>query len=405
MSDKIITFAKKLTVGVKGYKDLSTENPELSFMTPNTEDASYTKRLATLKGWCHLSRTYDYTTKTYIDHAQNTDNLHSLENVPTTGFRIMNATSRYSTDNKFFRLIDPRGYILEISTGNLEVILQTSDILKGGYIAEPCVWGRQGNNNVLVAVSSEAYAKSVKFAEKNTSKFSDLTVGDIVKFKDGSEDIYLGEYVAIISQRKDLNPTRGNTFYSGFGGTRNPTKYEHALSKTEKYHAFKSSKSTSFQLAKKLKPCVIIGKTEEKIEDYYKNGQSIYIRIPSNDYSKSVHGIFKSSISIQDFQYVIDLTEKQLDLNDSNARNSTQYIVHNETMQIVETYISRIHEDLINDGYTEIVYNPFTPTQYNTVECNLSRKEPLEVKKCTFVTGLKIVANTDLGKITLKESV
>lgn len=402
MSDKIITFAKNLTVGVKAYKDLNTENPELSFMTPNTEDASYQKRLATLKGWCNVGKTYNYVTKQYEEITQNTDNLHEIENIPTVGFQILNAQSRYSTDNKVFRLKDPRGFILEIYTGNLEVILQTSDILKGGYIAEPCVWGRQGNNNVLVAVSSEAYGKSVKFAEQKTSNFKDLNIGDIVKFKDGSEDIYLGEYVAIVSQRKDMTTTHRNATYH-WSSHREPTQYQFDLSKTDKYHAFKSTKGNSISLAKKLKPCVILGKSDIKVEDYYKYSNSNYIRLPSTDYTKSVHGIFKASININDIQYVIDLTEKNFDETDANARNSTQYLVNNETMKIVETYMSRIHEDQINDSYNEIMYDPFIPNQYKIVECNMSRKDPLMVKQCTFVKGLRISVNTELGKIFLKE--
>lgn len=405
MSDKIITFSKTLTVGTKSYKDLDTENPDLGFMTPNTGDSAYQKRLATLKGWCHNGREYDYNTRTWKEIEQNTDNVHEVENVPTTGFQILNAQSRYSTDNKVFRLKDPRGFILEIYTGNLEVILQTSDILKGGYIAEPCVWGRQGANNVLVAVSSDAYKKSVAFAERKTSSFKDLTIGDIVKFKDGTEEIYLGEYVPVYTKRINNTQASSSPYYYSGARHRNPTEYQHVLEKGDKVHAFKSVKHTNINLVKKLSPCVIIDKTDITPDDYYSATDGRYIRQSTNDYSKTIHGIFKLGVDINNFGFTMDLTERTVDINNSVQMNSPTYMVHNETMQIVETYFSRIYGGQITDSYYELVYDPINTKQYKLSEKNLSRQEPLIADKFTIVKGLNIAVDTNIGKVYLKAEV
>lgn len=385
MSDKIITFAKTLTVGIKGYKDLDTENPVLSFMTPNTDDASYQKRLVTLKSWCTISGPYNYVTRQYDAVVQNTNNLHELSNEPISGFRIMNATSRYSTDNKFFRLIDPRGYVLEISTGNLEVILQTSDIQKGGYISEPCVWGRQGNNNILVAVSSEAYSKSVKFAETQTSNIKDIAVKDIVKFKDGTEYTYLGEYFSV-------NTDRTNT---GSGGN---ARHNQKLEKSAKYYAFKRENTIS--LFKKLKPCAVIGQNDIEISNFYKKETNQHITSASGEYSKTIHYIFKVGTKINKMNFVIDMTE----INTESSTDDIVYAVNVETSQIIRTYMSRFRNNEL-ESYSNVEYNVLNPTEYNIINptgyssfSSAIKPSPMLKSHLIFIKGITVFVDSDIGK-------
>lgn len=54
-----------------------------------------------------------------------------VDNVAQTGFRILRSVSRYSTDNKLWRILDPRGFQLEIGTDNMEDILIEGEIHKG----------------------------------------------------------------------------------------------------------------------------------------------------------------------------------------------------------------------------------------------------------------------------------
>ncbi len=62
-----------------------------------------------------------------------------IDNVPISGFRIQKSVSRWSTSNKVWRILDPRGFELEISTDCMEDILMEGDVSKGEIIGQ-CVW-------------------------------------------------------------------------------------------------------------------------------------------------------------------------------------------------------------------------------------------------------------------------
>ena len=70
------------------------------------------------------------------------------DNDPLSGFKIERSVSRYHTSNKLWRLLDPRGVEFEITTGCLEEIMMSANILKGGEIDAPCIW--MGNKNLVV---------------------------------------------------------------------------------------------------------------------------------------------------------------------------------------------------------------------------------------------------------------
>ena len=63
-----------------------------------------------------------------------------IDNVPTKGFKIAHSVSRMSTSNKLWRIEDPRGFELEISTACMETILLTGSVVKG-IIQGSLVWG------------------------------------------------------------------------------------------------------------------------------------------------------------------------------------------------------------------------------------------------------------------------
>jgi len=70
-----------------------------------------------------------------------------VDNVPLNGFKIQKSVSRYSTSNKLWRILDPRGYEFEISTGCFEEIVLNTTIING-VIQDKCVW--IGNKNLAV---------------------------------------------------------------------------------------------------------------------------------------------------------------------------------------------------------------------------------------------------------------
>lgn len=62
-----------------------------------------------------------------------------IDNVPMVGFKIVSSVGRYSTANKLWRVLDPRGFELEISCANLESIINETTITKG-VIESACMW-------------------------------------------------------------------------------------------------------------------------------------------------------------------------------------------------------------------------------------------------------------------------
>jgi len=70
------------------------------------------------------------------------------DNSPMRGFKIENSVSRDSTSNKLWRILDPRGFELEITTACLEIIIMEAGILKGGEIPAACSW--MSNKNLVV---------------------------------------------------------------------------------------------------------------------------------------------------------------------------------------------------------------------------------------------------------------
>lgn len=62
-----------------------------------------------------------------------------IDNIPVRHFRIQKSVSRYSTSNKVWRILDPRGFELEISTDCMEDLLMEGDIQRGEILGF-CQW-------------------------------------------------------------------------------------------------------------------------------------------------------------------------------------------------------------------------------------------------------------------------
>lgn len=70
-----------------------------------------------------------------------------IDNVPMEGFRVEKSVSRYSTSNKLWRILDPRGFELEISTQNLEDLMMDC-VIDHGLIMASCVWDAKGKGKI-----------------------------------------------------------------------------------------------------------------------------------------------------------------------------------------------------------------------------------------------------------------
>lgn len=162
---------------VKEIGNEGTTNENLSHMSHVTSDSTFSNRQETGRKWAAK----------YSNPA--TPEEHVYKNVPMKGFKLGKSVSRWSTDNKLFRLEDPRGFVVEISTGNLEMLMRDVTIVKG-EIQEECLWGRE-KNNILVSVNSEPYLNSYK-PSNTTVSVKSLKIGDEVRMTNGKKYIYAG---------------------------------------------------------------------------------------------------------------------------------------------------------------------------------------------------------------------
>lgn len=153
----------------------------LGFLTPFGTDAAGLKRRDTVDHW--------------RDKKDGMLTPDVLDNVPQTGFRIVRNVSRYMTKNVVWRVMDPRGFELEITSANMSMLLQSCAI-KNGVIETDCIWGRDNRgNNVLVSVESEVYKGAVELTDLKGKKVSlkDLNPGDSVRLQNREEGVYFGK--------------------------------------------------------------------------------------------------------------------------------------------------------------------------------------------------------------------
>lgn len=145
-------FCDKLYVGFQRERYVTADTPRvLGFAVPYGITKAEKKRIETVDRW-----------------ANKKEDCRVIENKPTRGFKLLELVSRYSTSNKLFRVLDPRGFELEISAGNLLYLAMASTIVRGEIIEE-CVWA-QDNGVYLVPTSSEQYQFWSKGKDKPNTK-------------------------------------------------------------------------------------------------------------------------------------------------------------------------------------------------------------------------------------------
>ena len=123
-----------------------------------------------------------------------------IDNTPTKNIYVGCSVSRWSTSNKLFRVTDPRGFTIEIPTDNLATLLHHTTVVKG-VVQEECVWGKEGNNHILLPVNSEPYRLSREQQNVLDNKLisvKDIKVGDWVKFFGGDTEYYFFGRVKLI---------------------------------------------------------------------------------------------------------------------------------------------------------------------------------------------------------------
>lgn len=214
----MINIAKQLFV-VKGVD----REDELAYMSPYAEGkdgrplANIAKMQATGLSWASVGPKQVYKlkpdAKTLYDYERD-EQGHVIvdhviparkgeefiyDNTPLKGFYVGSSVARWSTSNKLFRVKDPRNFTVEIPTDNLATLLHHTTVVNG-VVQEECVWGREGNNHILLPINSEPYLITLDQMDTLANKLisiKDIKAGDWVKFfEDEYEYYYLGKVKA-----------------------------------------------------------------------------------------------------------------------------------------------------------------------------------------------------------------
>lgn len=174
----------------------------LGFATYLEQNKRFEKRKDTIDRWakeCSWKRNEDVS-----------PNI--LDNILREGFYIPEEVRRcgsWNGGNVVWRIVDPRGFELEISSNNLARIMNHTNINKGGIIEGKCIWGwdmKGGGKIVLLPEDSEPYREALVHTQARKQKVGlrDIQMGDTVQLQDGTEGIYLGKH---------------NMLFRGYGGT------------------------------------------------------------------------------------------------------------------------------------------------------------------------------------------
>lgn len=177
--DKSIKFPEKHYIG---FQKRSEDALPLAFMTPDGDDSTALKRKATVDRWAGDSKIESIT----------------YENNPLPGFRLVRNIKHgygWGQGNVKWRIEDPRGFELEITSPNLSQLLNYCEI-KQGDIQEDCIWARSGNENILVPVNSDVYKAALANTarSKKIASLKDLKLGDVVVLQNGYEGTFLGSF-------------------------------------------------------------------------------------------------------------------------------------------------------------------------------------------------------------------
>jgi len=165
-----------------GMVKRSTEKIPLGFITPWGEDSAAKKRIATVDSWARQG----YNSKALEPMI--------IENVPMNGFKMTTdiRSSSYGGSDKW-RIEDPRGFELEITSPNLAQLLSVG-MIDRGEIMDTCVWARAGQQNVLLSTSTDEYKSAVKNTEvaAMTADWKNVKIGNTVLLQNNVTGVWLG---------------------------------------------------------------------------------------------------------------------------------------------------------------------------------------------------------------------
>lgn len=165
----------------------------LAFMTPYGTDKAFEKRKQTVHAW--VSRSH---------HGKQVIDPVIVKNEPLVGFRILGCVQRMGGHK--WRVEDPRGFELEISSDNFLTLVEEG-VLDRGEVLESCIWARGQSDNYLLPISSELYREAISattLSVKNVS-LREVKLGNTLTLQNGTKGQYLGKLTFVTRQYNDAS--------------------------------------------------------------------------------------------------------------------------------------------------------------------------------------------------------
>jgi hypothetical protein len=210
-----------------GYKHQADGEPQLGFMTPYDTTKEFDKRKKTVDTWVNGYYNRGNDLKTQKNKAPEILNNHPMKGFQLT-LDIRRAYRNSGPDS--WRILDPRGFELEVKSENLASIMATCTIDKGA-IVEECIWGRKSGTNILLATNSDDYKQAVTTTKAlDKSKISyismkNVKIGQKVILENGVTGTYCGLMTEYTSYKEIKKPA--HTFIC-VGETNNEYVYTRA---------------------------------------------------------------------------------------------------------------------------------------------------------------------------------
>jgi hypothetical protein len=183
------------------------EKLPLGFITPWGEDAAALKRMATVDSWSKQG--YNSTSLAPL----------VIDNVPMSGFKMTTdiRSSSYGGVDKW-RIEDPRGFELEITSGNLANLLSVG-MIDRGEIMDQCVWARSGQSNVLLSTETPEYKDAVENTVVANLKtdWKDAKPGNTVLLQNNVKGVWLGRMHQLV--RKSTYDQPGTVGHDEIGSS------------------------------------------------------------------------------------------------------------------------------------------------------------------------------------------
>jgi len=191
VSDKIyIGFQKRSEGTAWNTPEKDRKEVLLGFATYYEDNAKFEKRKETIDSWSGGR---------YWQKVENKIPSKIIDNELLGGFQIsreVRRTASWGGGNVLWRIEDPRGFELEISSANMAAIMDCSTIVNG-EIQGKCKWGWNttgGSKVVLLPEHSEPYQQAIEDTKRHNSNVSikEVKIGDKVELKNGTVGVYLG---------------------------------------------------------------------------------------------------------------------------------------------------------------------------------------------------------------------